>query len=279
MLVVGDGMLHYVPFAALPLASDQTIVDRYEVVHLPSATVMTTLRERELQRDSQPKTLAVLADAVYAADDHRLPERLRRYSPLALRDLPYTRKEAQAILSLLPPEERLSAFGFDATAELVRRGPLRSYRILHFATHALFDEDRPELSGIALSMFHKNGTAQDGFLRLHELYTLTLPADLVVLSGCRTGLTRKAQGAGLLGLTHAFFYAGATRLLVSLWDVNDQATAELMTFFYNGLLTDGMSPSEALRSAQLLLRAQERWQAPVYWAGFVLEGDFHEVFF
>jgi CHAT domain-containing protein/tetratricopeptide (TPR) repeat protein len=287
LLVVGDGMLHYVPFAALPLPGlgartadggrGGLVIDRFEVVHLPSAAVLKVLRQRARKRRPPPKQLAVVADAVYSTRDERLPPAARARPPREglepLLDLPYTRHEAEAILAMVAPGKRLAALGFAASPELIREGGLHDYRMIHFATHGLLNEEHPELSGIALSMFDEHGRPRDGNLRLHEIYDLDLPADLVVLSACRTALTEPAQGAGLVGLTHGFFYAGASRLVVSLWDVHDEATAELMTVFYRGLLRQGLSPAAALRAAQLRLRGEERWRAAYYWAAFVLEGD------
>jgi len=287
LLAVGDGMLHYVPFAALPLPGlparavdgegGDLVVDRYEVVHLPSAAVLKALRQRAAERWPPAKELAMVADAVYSTKDERLPSAVRAEpSPESqehLLALPYTKQEAEAILAMVAPEKRLAVLGFAARPELVRAGGLRDYRILHFATHGLLNEEHPELSGLSLSMFDQQGHPRDGNLRLHEIYSLDLPADLVVLSACRTALTQEAQGEGLVGLTHGFFYAGASRLIVSLWDVHDKATAELMTVFYRGLLQERLSPPEALRAAQYWMRQQEQWKAPYYWAGFVLEGD------
>ncbi|MEM7584742.1 MAG: CHAT domain-containing tetratricopeptide repeat protein, partial [Acidobacteriota bacterium] len=280
LLVVGDGLLHYVPFAALPLGghapdgAPEVVIDRHEVVHLPSAAVIKTLRQRAAERPAPPKELAVIADAVYTTSDASAPSPGRAASTLpALADLPYTQREAESILALVEPDQRLAALGYAARPELVRGGELNGYRIVHFATHGLVHEQHPQLSGIALSMFDAAGRARDGHLRLHEVYALDLPADLVVLSACRTAVTRQAQGLGLVGLAHGFFYAGASRLLVSVWDVHDEATAELMTAFYRGLLVEGLSPPAALRQAQLWMRGQERWRAAYYWAGFVLEGE------
>ena len=102
---------------------------------------------------------------------------------------------------------------------------------------------------------------------------MSLPAELVVLSACRTALGDRQRAEGLVGLTRGFFYAGASRLLVSLWDVDDEATAELMDRFYRALFEEGLSPAAALRRAQLRMREIPRWQAPFYWAGFVLQGE------
>lgn len=289
LLVVGDGMLHYIPFAALPLGEpgvpgtegEDLVVDHFQVVHLPSAAVLKALRQRANGRPPPPKELAVIADAVYSAREDMSPDvrnpDASSVIPESLPDLPYTRKEAESILEMVAPEKRLGALGLAASPELVRGDELSAYRILHFAIHGLVHEEHPELSGVALSMFDEDGSPRDGHLRLHEIYALDLPADLVVLSACRTALTHRAQGTGLVGLTHGFFYAGASRLVVSLWDVHDEATAELMTAFYRGLLEERLSPPTALQEAQRWMRRQERWRAPFFWAGFVLEGDWHRV--
>ena len=132
---------------------------------------------------------------------------------------------------------------------------------------------RPELSGVVLSLFDRKGRPQDGALRLHEIYNLKLNADLVVLSACQTALGKEVRGEGLVGLTRGFMYAGAQRVAATLWRVDDSATAELMSHFYRFMLKDKLSPSAALHAAQLEVMKQKRWQAPYFWAGFVLIGD------
>src|SRR5207244_8554109 len=125
-----------------------------------------------------------------------------------------------------------------------------------------------------LSLVDEKGAPRDGFLRANEIYNLKLNADLVVLSACRTGLGKEIRGEGLIGLTRGFFYAGAARVVVSLWDVNDEATAEVMGRFYKGVLGNGrLRPAEALRAAQVSLWREGRWRAPYYWAAFVLQGE------
>jgi CHAT domain-containing protein len=151
---------------------------------------------------------------------------------------------------------------------------LSKYRIIHFATHSFLDSLHPELSSIALSMLDRQGKPQDGFLRAHEVFNLRLGAELVVLSGCRTGLGKEVKGEGLYGMTRGFMYAGSKRVMVSLWDVQDQATARLMSDFYRELLgSKRPSASAALRAAQIAIWREGRWQAPYYWAGFVLQGE------
>jgi CHAT domain-containing protein len=188
--------------------------------------------------------------------------------------LPFSREEASAIASFVPPRSFLEATDFRASRATATSGALGEYRILHFATHGILNSERPELSGLVLSLFDKNGKPQDGFLRMHEIYNLQMPADLVVLSACQTALGKEVRGEGLIGLTRGFMYAGAARVIASLWQVDDLATAELMKRFYRGMLKDGMRPAEALRAAQLEMLRNPRWATPYFWAGFVLQGEY-----
>ena len=162
---------------------------------------------------------------------------------------------------------------FAASRATATRADLIQYRIVHFATHALINSTPPELSGIVLSLVDERAQPQDGFLRAHEIYNLRLGADLVVLSGCQTALGQDVRGEGLVGLTRGFMYAGATRVVASLWNVKDAATSELMRRFYRGLLKDGLGPAAALRAAQVSMWRDPRWSAPYNWAGFVLQGE------
>jgi CHAT domain-containing protein len=187
--------------------------------------------------------------------------------------LPGTRREAAAITALLPEAERKQALDFDASRAAATSEDLSQYRIIHFATHGLLNSQHPELSGLVLSLVDRAGKPQEGFLRMHEIYNLKLPADLIVLSACQTGLGKEIKGEGLVGLTRGFMYAGAARVLASLWKVDDRATAELMKHFYQGMVKDGLRPAAALRAAQVAMWKQERWSEPYYWAAFVLQGE------
>jgi len=235
--------------------------------------------------------VAVLADPVFRTDDVRLAGEARTAAasiyvegPTDLREaerdlglvglarLPATRREALAIDRLSPPG-KLVALDFAASKRLVLSGALRRFDYLHFATHGLVDVEHPDLSGIVLSLLDEHGRPQDGFLRLYEIYNLDLAARLVVLSGCETGLGEPVAGEGLVGLSWGFLHAGAERVLVSLWKVSDESTAELMRRFYAALFAGRASIPAALRQAQLSMLAEERWQSPYYWAGFSLQGD------
>src|SRR5579859_7549174 len=150
---------------------------------------------------------------------------------------------------------------------------LSQYRIVHIATHGLLDSEHPELSGLVLSLVDKQGNKQDGFLGLQDIYNLNLPADLVVLSACETGLGKEINGEGLVGLTRGFMYAGAGRVIASLWNVSDVATAKFMARFYAAMEHDGMRPAAALRAAQIHMWKQSRWSSPYYWAAFQIQGE------
>ena len=283
LLIVPDGALHYLPFAALPVpGSSEPLVADHEIVTSPSASALAVARRELRDRQSAPGTLAVVADPVFDAGDPRVRRRSAvvaaawHSSPpgSGFQRLGYSQGEAEALLSLVPPDRRLSALGFAASRETVLSGELARYRIVHFSTHGVLDTEHPELSRLALSQVDEQGRPRaDGFVRAHEIYGLRLPADLVVLSACQTALGQEIRGEGLVGLTRGFQYAGTRAVLVSLWEVDDEATAELMRRFYREMLERGQSPAAALRTAQESLRRQPEWQAPYYWAGFVLQGD------
>jgi CHAT domain-containing protein len=282
LVIVGDGTLQYVPFSAL---------SANENISLPSIAVLHQLR-REGRGQSPAKSVAVFADPVFESDDPRLAPQFRRKivrleSVLAQaqsdfdfgangRGLPRlfaSREEAKAILALAPAGASYGALDFEASRERAMNAELSQYRVLHFATHALLNHVRPQLSGVVLSLFDEEGKERDGFLRLNQIYNLRLSSDLVVLSACSTALGKDVRGEGLVGLTRGFMYAGAPRVIASLWKVDDEATAELMKLFYRNLLNNKVTPSQALTAAQAEMRTQARWRSPYYWAAFTLQGD------
>jgi CHAT domain-containing protein/Tfp pilus assembly protein PilF len=259
-----------------------------EVVHLPSASALAVLRRELAGRQPAEKAVAVLADPVFSADDTRVksvgktqaggeaaPDLTRAIDDVRgdLRRLLMTRGEAEAIFSVTPPSAGLKALDFQADRAMATSGELSRYRVVHFATHGLLNSQHPELSGLALSLVDERGRPQDGFLRLHDIFNMRLPAELVVLSACQTGLGKEVKGEGLVGLTRGFMYAGAARVVASLWRVDDTATAELMKLFYRRMLRDGMRPAAALREAQVEMWKRAPGRSPFYWAGFVLQGE------
>ena len=312
IVIVASGMLEYLPFGALPVPTGSgsageresrgkislpaPLIANHEIVMLPSASVLGVIRREMASRPQATDVAAVFADPIFTTDDPRiaaakksstspaltaassdagspLARTMRDFNYAKLSRLPFSRQEAEAALSYAPGANNLKALGFDANRRLITSADLSRYRLLHFATHGLLNSEHPELSGLVLSLVDSTGKPQDGFLRLHDIYDLKLNADLVVLSACQTGLGKQVRGEGLVGLTRGFMYAGAPRIVASLWQVNDVATAELMKHFYHGLLKEGLRPAAALRSAQLELMKQKRWASPYYWAPFVLQGE------
>jgi CHAT domain-containing protein len=282
ILVVADGALQYLPFAALPVPGRSgepvPMVVEHEIVSLPSASVLAVLRRETKARKPPDKAVAVLADPVFEADDPRLPvaradgpsggDGRSGYPRLAA-----TRQEADAIVGLAPEGMTLRAVDFEASRATAMSPDLARYRILHFATHGVLNNETPGLSAVLLSTFDRRGRAVDGSLRLHDIYGLELPAELVVLSACSTALGKPVRGEGLVGIVRGFMHAGSKRVLASLWKVDDEATGEMMSRLYLEMLRRNRSPAAALREAQLSLWRQDRWRPPYYWAAFVLQGE------
>jgi CHAT domain-containing protein len=305
LLIVSDGSLAYIPFSALPAPqvsghetrpqSPVPLMLEHEIVTLPSASILALLRRQDLERKHASKGVAVLADPVFAKEDDRvtgLPSRQMTGDPdasfsdgrltralsdvngkLQLPRLRFTRLEAAAIMAVTPGRENLQALDFQASRTTATSTSLAQYRIVHFATHGLLDSKHPELSGLVLSLIDPQGRPQNGFLDLEDIYNLNLPADLVVLSACETGLGKEVNGEGLIGLTRGFMYAGASRVVASLWRVSDLATAKWMGRFYEAMESEKMPPAAALRAAQVAMWKQHRWHSPYFWAAFQIQGE------
>ncbi len=308
LVVVADGALQYIPFAMLPVPGGPSgnddyrpLIAEHEVVSLPSASTLAVQRRELVGRKSAPNNVALIADPVFDGGDERVTSQTK-HAPVSpagtvedydatrtlehlsaqaagtqdgsrIPRLPYTRLEAEQILAVAPRASNLRALDFKANLATALGGELHKYRYVHFATHGYIDSEKPALSAIVLSLVNERGEPQDGLLKTQEIYNLNLPAELVVLSACQTGLGKEIKGEGLVGLTRGFMYAGATRIIVSLWNVSDKGTADLMSRLYKGMLREGLRPTAALRAAQLELRGQKQWGAPYYWAGFVQQGE------
>ncbi len=335
LLIVTQGALQLIPFAALPepeaegpgdgatgglgdrnterdggrrpVASTPLLV-KHEIVNLPSASTLAALRRETAKRQPAPKTIALLADPIFDKGDERLklpyaqtqratqsapnqsdqasalqrPQHLTRAieafgestDEFAFPRLTSAGWEAEQIAKLAPADQVFKALSFDADRQLATSGKLSDYRIVHFASHSFINAAHPDLSGIVLSLVDRSGQEQDGFLRLYEIYNLKLSADLVVLGGCRTGLGKEIKGEGLISLTRGFMYAGAPRVIVSAWEVQDRPSATLMVKFYRYLLgPKRLSAAAALRAAQIEMSRDKQFAAPYFWAGFTLQGE------
>ncbi|MEG4280515.1 CHAT domain-containing protein [Microcoleus sp. MON1_C1] len=299
LLIVPDGVLHYTPFQALTL--DQTrgqntnvpLIIEHEIITLPSASSLAILRQNYGDRKPPVRNLAILADPVFSPDDERIKGKITQATTEKLeannlglnrslrasnREWPperlaFTRQEAQTISTLFPSASSRQIFDFDASRTTATDGSLANYQIVHFATHGLANTENPELSGIVMSMVDDKGNLVNGFLRLTDIFNLKLAANLVVLSACQSGMGQNVKGEGMVGLTRGFMYAGAQRVAVSLWNVDDEGTAVLMQKFYQKMVQQKLAPAAALRAAQIEMMQQEKWKSPYYWAAFTLQGE------
>lgn len=282
LLIVADGALSQVPFAALPEPGSgdrKPLIAGHEIVMLPSASFLMESRIEAPARRRASKDLAILADPVFDAADTRAggtgkagtqgaTERAQSFERLR-----WSRVEAEKIAELSPTEP-LRAFDFDAGRKALELAAAGDYRILHIASHSIVNERRPELSGIVLSLVDRNGKNVDGYIRAREIYDLRLRADLVVLSACDTALGKEVRGEGVMSLMRAFEYAGSPRVVGSIWKAPDAPTAELMQHFYSAMFRGDLPASAALRAAQLEMWKSGRWSDPRNWAGFVIEGEY-----
>ncbi len=302
LVIVSEDALHYIPFSALILKNSKDsnkrkfLIENNEVINLPSISTLAFLRDSSNEASAKSTDLvAIIADPVFSKDDVRVKTELAKAksngkSNLSdnmnvqaklvsskfrsdLSRLRFSRREAEAISKFIPKNDKLVALDFDANVQLFESPKFSRAKIIHLATHGIVMSEYPGLSGIVLSLVGKDGKQQEGYLRLHDIYNLKLNADLVVLSACDTALGKDVRGEGMVGLTRGFMYAGAERVVASLWKVEDRATAELMKKFYQSMLKDGHNPTAALRLAQIQMIKDKRWKHPYYWAAFTVQGD------
>jgi CHAT domain-containing protein len=288
------------------------LVKSNEIIYAPSASVVGAIRQQN--RSGAGRAMLILADPVFNSNDARArgaaastnsaetrglgiasalsdiagvagqdataAAESAKMQGLPLARLAGTRTEAEQIVKLAKTSGTQADvwLDLDASEGNIESRDISKYRVLHIATHGLLNAERPQFTGLVLSLVgNKSG---DGFLRTDEVFNLRLGSPLVMLSACETGLGKEKRGEGVMGLTRAFMYAGAPTVGVSLWSVADKSTADLMTDFYKRLLaptgatsSTGVSASAAMRDAQLAMIAGKKYSAPFYWAPFVLVGD------
>jgi CHAT domain-containing protein len=291
LVIVPDGILHYLPFevllppdrrraAALDVAQLPYLVREYTISYAPSASVLAGLPAERDRGETPSRALLAVADPIYAAPEAKdlgllalsLRRALGESSAGRLPRLAESRREVERIAALYAKPETRLLLGEEAREERLKGSKeLRHYRILHFAVHTVLNEARPRYSGLVLSA-PAAASEEDGLLQVDEIFNLKLQADLVVLSACESGLGKTVHGEGIVGLARAFFYAGTSALVVSLWKVADHSTAELMARFYRYLQDPRRDKAAALRAAQLDLIRAGRFAHPYYWAPFVLLG-------
>jgi CHAT domain-containing protein/tetratricopeptide (TPR) repeat protein len=307
LIIVGEGVLQYLPFGALPTpqsiqsSSPTPLIVEHEIVSLPSASTLAIIRNEAPLRGNPDQTLAIFADPVFQVTDKRVvtkpspsppradttPQRATSVAavnrPLrssngvptgpSLPRLTASQQEAKAISAMVSFDRQFVAMGFDANKTAAMSSELSRYKIVHFATHTLLNDSYPDLSSLVLSLVDKDGKPQNGYLLLRDIYNLKLSAELVVLSACETALGKEVKGEGLMSMVRGFMYSGTPRVLASLWKVDDEATAELMTEFYKELLQNKRTPAAALRQAQITQMQKKSRQSPFFWAAFQLQGE------
>jgi CHAT domain-containing protein/tetratricopeptide (TPR) repeat protein len=263
MVVVPHGALNYLPFDALPLQG-RMLVERHAVSYAPSLNALVQLR-RSPANTAPFRVLAVgnpLIAGAPAATERGDVENLALLGPL-----PFAEQELHAIGRTFRDRTRIMS-GASARESGLRDGALPQYPVLHFATHGLVSDVQPKRSGLLLA----SETGEDGLLQMSEIYALGLKANLVVLSACQTALGREITGEGLIGLSRAFFFAGARSVVATLWNLNDRFAAEFVERFYNEL-NQGHAPEEALRRAKIAYVNHPRYSHPFYWSSLVMLGD------
>jgi CHAT domain-containing protein len=307
LIIVSQSALGVIPFSALPVPVSAAglpvtqLLLNHEIVNVPSASSLAVVRQLQSKRPRPPHAIAIIADPVFQKDDERFqvsstgnqsdpgkssievgsyssgsndPSKVTDDVPERISRLFATRWEAREIAALVPGSQRTLALDFTANEDFVTHSDLAQYRIIHFATHTFIDYQHPELSRIALSGYDAHGNKIDGFLYAHEIYRLRLPVELVVLSSCRSAQASEVKGEGLVAFAHAFMYAGAPRVLATLWGVDDTSTSEFMVRYYRRMLgRQHLSPAAALRATQLEFVHDQRWQSPYFWSAFVLQGE------
>lgn len=295
LIIVPDGVLHYLPFETLTreaglddqskqaseganYSSPRYLLEDFSVSYTPSATVLAELNASQEALPVASADLLVLADPTIAVDRqaHSAPHRavdlagaLYDDEGLEVRPVPFSALEAQKVERYAWPRSEVY-MGGEASEHRIKTSRLDKFRVIHFATHGLISQRRPDRSALVLAS--ADGDGEDGFLQAREIYRLKLKGDLVVLSACGSAHGQILGGEGPQSLAQAFFYAGAQSVVASLWSINDERAAAFMEAFYRHL-TNGQSKVEALRAAKLEVLRDSSTSAPRYWACFILIGE------
>lgn len=286
LIVVPDGKLRHIPFGLLIVDSSESVIDNFDVVTLSSASSLYLLRKNATKKQTNQKLIAIIAEPVFDITDERLRGSLiSKKETAAIRGIqesdragidriPFSGVEAEAISTIVPNGNYKKLTGIEASVPNVL-AIISYYKMLHFATHGVRNKLSPELSGILLSLIDQNGVKTNGILSNNKVASLKINADLVVLSSCESGLGEEFEGEGTVGIAKSFIYAGARRVVTSLWAVDDEATAEFMKYFYENIFMRKKSASSALRLAQLQMKKNPKWSSPFFWGAFSIEGEYN----
>jgi CHAT domain-containing protein/tetratricopeptide (TPR) repeat protein len=305
LAIVPSGVVHFAPFAALPDPDNRNLdptplVLTHEIVYLPSASTVQLIRQRAVGRKSPAeREMFVVADPVFSANDPRVASRpggtgggradgVRGMSIFrgntGFRRLQRSRSEGEFVWALAGRAQSQAAFGFEANLSTLLSRSVASSRRVHISSHAYYNTERPDLSGVVLSQVGPRGQRVDGYLGLHRIYSLDWSSELVVLSACEAGIGRRLDGEGMISLARAFLQAGSDRVVSAQWKVREASTEALMKEFYRGLYEQGLRPAAALRAAQIALyrpgpsrggqaMSSSSFAHPYYWASFTITGE------
>jgi len=286
LIIIPDGSLFYMPFETLFFGTTTTslLVNRFSVSYMPSASSLLYLTKLNRQTQAK-KDLLAFGNPDYSQSIVNRIKKTKNSAQILLElykaldydfsPLPYSEKEVRKASKYFRKKNSNILLKNHATEEALKSLPLEDYRVIHFACHGFIDEIFPFRSALVLSL--DDGSKEDGFLQVREIYNLRLNAELVVLSACQTGRGRLEYGEGVLGLPRIFFYAGARSVLSTLWSIGDKPTAIFMEFFYK-YLSKGYSKAKALRLTKLKM-IESKYSHPFYWAAFVLNGDYENSIF
>jgi len=284
LIFIPDDILHYLPFETLLSQKDKTrwLIEDYKVSYAPSISALQEITEQEGSSDSKPrKDLLAFGDPFFGPGEENDKDRgtleiLNAANTQNFLRLKYSGLEIEKIAALFK-KSKISIFKRKgATEEQLKRLNHADYKILHFATHCLIDDEKPARSSIVLSL--GNNSEEDGLLQMREIFNLELNSDLVTLSSCQTGLGRFIKGEGIEGLCRAFFYAGASSALISLWAVHDQASYQFMERYYSHLCSSN-SIMDSLQKAKLEMIGSGIFSHPYYWAGFIVTGNSDKIIY
>lgn len=275
LILVPDGVLHQVPFAALKSPGAAAPLGlSHDLVQIPSAAYLT-LGKHPHPLSEFPQTILAMVDPVFSQTDPRMPHDRRKCqrvdSDLNLGRLPFT-DEIDAI-ELIVPESREKVFrGFDASRQMLEGLHLEDFGVLHLSTHALIDDRIPEMSRIVLSRFNREGCSVDGVLRPDELAQFHLNGSIVVLSACNTALGQQVLGEGMMGLTSSLLVAGGSQLVLTLTEVDADASSDFFSEVYREFLAGSTSMEHSITLARATMASQHRFSDPYYWASFIVVG-------
>lgn len=284
--IVPESTRHIVAVASFPIgdfplgavdgspaaAAYVPLIDSHSITLIPSVDAFANAaRSPEYSAD-----VAIFADPVFSTESvltatalsENVDSSLRGWAD-SLARLPWSAREAEEVRRLFSDQRVLSYTGDDATKDRLLSDTTRGTRVLHIASHAFFSERTPDLVGIATAQ--SADAAGDGFVTLQELLARPFLSELVVVAGCETGLGADMQGEGMMSIGRGFMAQGVDQVISTRWPVSDRASAVFMSEFYRALALEGRSIAAALRSAQLKLRNTNRYQAPFYWAAYVLD--------